>query len=108
MAPPDPPELPVNVQPVTVSVPLSFRKPPPAPPPGAVPPAIVRPEIDAVTPSMASTRVPVAPSTVRFDAPGPSIVTLAIKSGSSDPSSIVPETANTMVLPGLALAWVIV
>ena len=47
------------------------------------------------------------PWIVRFDAPGPSIVTLAVKSGSADWSAIVPETENWMVLPGLALAWVI-
>ena len=94
MAPPPLAELPVKVHEVTVTVPLLLSMPPPAPAPGAVPLAIVRPEIATVAPSTMNTRLELVPWTVRFDAPGPSIVTSSVRSGRADPSEIVPETAN--------------
>ncbi len=67
---------------------------------------IVRSEIDTVAPTTQTIRTVAVCWIVRFEAPGPSIVMLAVMSGSCESSTIVPVTPNWMVLPVLESAWV--
>src|SRR5215468_2355684 len=131
-----PAELPVKVLPMTVAVPpTSLSRPPPLtaelpekttsltvsvpklsiPPPlllksvPALPPAIVRPEMDTVSPASTwKTRERLLPLTVSLAAPGPVIARSPVMSSSPPVRAIVPVSpeSKTMVsAPGWASAW---
>jgi hypothetical protein len=100
----------VTVTFVSETVPPLSRSPPPC---VARPPVIVRLLMLTVVPAsmvkMRNAGVPAAllRATVSFLAPGPSMVTSALRSGRAVASWIVPVTLKSMVLPALLSACVI-
>src|SRR5262249_27943558 len=99
-------ELPEKTTSLTVSAP-KLSMPPPLPAP-ALPPAIVRPEMDIVSPASTwKTRERLLPLTVSLAAPGPLIARSPVMSNSPPVRAIVPVSPESKAMvsaPGWALA----